>query len=322
MHVMQLVLLITKRLTAPRRPRPPTAGLTLPLAPACRERGVDGRGRGGVLPGGPCGRPDAQGGGRALVVPHAQPRGRADGGYVPGGVSMGLQGGRSARGGACAWLHACHCRAPGPRPPASPPGISQLCCPLLVLPAGYYNTDERDGYGAILQLCAVSPVLVPPPRLPCRRPPGPSPPGSTPGAPTAKWLQRRCGQPLCCPPLPALMATLLSWLPCSHGCLALTVALLPWLLQRHGVGLTLTCVEMCDAQHPPEALCGPEGLLRQVGHPPGQAESGREVPLSRGPCLAEPAPLLRFPACKTWSLAALKCCMCGWRCSTIRCRAL
>ena len=26
----------------------------------------------------------------------------------------------------------------------------------------------------------------------------------------------------------------------------------------------LTSVEMCDAQHPPEALCGPEGLLRPV----------------------------------------------------------
>lgn len=36
------------------------------------------------------------------------------------------------------------------------------------------------------------------------------------------------------------------------------------LCARHGVGLTLTCVEMCDSQHPPEALCGPEGLLRQV----------------------------------------------------------
>lgn len=31
-----------------------------------------------------------------------------------------------------------------------------------------------------------------------------------------------------------------------------------------GAALTLTCVEMCDAQHPPEALCSPEGLLRQV----------------------------------------------------------
>ena len=31
-----------------------------------------------------------------------------------------------------------------------------------------------------------------------------------------------------------------------------------------GCALTLTCVEMCDAQHPAEALCGPEGLLRQV----------------------------------------------------------
>ena len=33
---------------------------------------------------------------------------------------------------------------------------------------------------------------------------------------------------------------------------------------KQGTGLTLTCVEMCDGQHPPEALCGPEGLLRQV----------------------------------------------------------
>ena len=31
-----------------------------------------------------------------------------------------------------------------------------------------------------------------------------------------------------------------------------------------GASLTLTCVEMCDSQHPPEALCSPEGLLRQV----------------------------------------------------------
>lgn len=36
------------------------------------------------------------------------------------------------------------------------------------------------------------------------------------------------------------------------------------LCTRYGVHMTLTCVEMCDAQHPPEALCGPEGLLRQV----------------------------------------------------------
>lgn len=33
---------------------------------------------------------------------------------------------------------------------------------------------------------------------------------------------------------------------------------------RHGAALTLTCVEMCDAQHPPAAACSPEGLLRQV----------------------------------------------------------
>ena len=36
------------------------------------------------------------------------------------------------------------------------------------------------------------------------------------------------------------------------------------LCAQHGLVATLTCVEMCDAQHPPEALCGPEGLLRQV----------------------------------------------------------
>ena len=36
------------------------------------------------------------------------------------------------------------------------------------------------------------------------------------------------------------------------------------LCSKYGVALTLTCVEMCDSQHPPEALCGPEGLLRVV----------------------------------------------------------
>ncbi len=55
------------------------------------------------------------------------------------------------------------------------------------LTAGYYNTSSRDGYNAMIEICA-----------------------------------------------------------------------------KLGAGLTLTCVEMCDAQHPPEALCGPEGLLRQV----------------------------------------------------------
>eukprot|EP00775_Hariotina_reticulata_P007368 gene7368-7578_t len=34
--------------------------------------------------------------------------------------------------------------------------------------------------------------------------------------------------------------------------------------EKYGVNLTLTCVEMCDAQHPSYALCGPEGLLRQI----------------------------------------------------------
>lgn len=36
------------------------------------------------------------------------------------------------------------------------------------------------------------------------------------------------------------------------------------LCAQHGMLVTLTCVEMCDAQHPTDALCGPEGLLRQV----------------------------------------------------------
>jgi hypothetical protein len=36
------------------------------------------------------------------------------------------------------------------------------------------------------------------------------------------------------------------------------------LCAQYGASLTLTCVEMCDSQHPPEALCGPEGLLRAV----------------------------------------------------------
>lgn len=58
------------------------------------------------------------------------------------------------------------------------------------LTAGYYNADGRDGYNAIVEMCAA-----------------------------------------------------------------------------HGAALTLTCVEMCDAQHPPHALCGPEGLLRQVPGP-------------------------------------------------------
>lgn len=36
------------------------------------------------------------------------------------------------------------------------------------------------------------------------------------------------------------------------------------LCAKYDATFTLTCVEMCDAQHPPEALCSPEGLLRQV----------------------------------------------------------
>jgi hypothetical protein len=36
------------------------------------------------------------------------------------------------------------------------------------------------------------------------------------------------------------------------------------LCARHGANVTLTCVEMSDDQHPRHALCGPEGLLRQI----------------------------------------------------------
>lgn len=36
------------------------------------------------------------------------------------------------------------------------------------------------------------------------------------------------------------------------------------LAARHGACVTLTCMEMCDSQHPSGAKCGPEGLLRQV----------------------------------------------------------
>eukprot|EP00198_Chlamydomonas_reinhardtii_P000853 XP_001690188.1 beta-amylase [Chlamydomonas reinhardtii] len=36
------------------------------------------------------------------------------------------------------------------------------------------------------------------------------------------------------------------------------------LCARHRANLVLTCVEMCDSQHPAQAQCGPEGLLRQL----------------------------------------------------------
>uniref|UniRef100_A0A061R8X8 Beta-amylase n=1 Tax=Tetraselmis sp. GSL018 TaxID=582737 RepID=A0A061R8X8_9CHLO len=36
------------------------------------------------------------------------------------------------------------------------------------------------------------------------------------------------------------------------------------LCAKYGASLTLTCVEMCDEQHPTEASCSPEGLLYQV----------------------------------------------------------
>ena len=36
------------------------------------------------------------------------------------------------------------------------------------------------------------------------------------------------------------------------------------LCREFNFGLTLTCVEMCDAQHPPETCCSPQGLLNQI----------------------------------------------------------
>lgn len=45
---------------------------------------------------------------------------------------------------------------------------------------------------------------------------------------------------------------------------------------KHQFSLTLTCVEMCDTQHPPPAQCGPEGLLKQVR----SLCAARGVPLS------------------------------------------
>ncbi|KAI8474102.1 MAG: glycoside hydrolase superfamily [Monoraphidium minutum] len=44
---------------------------------------------------------------------------------------------------------------------------------------------------------------------------------------------------------------------------------------RYGASATLTCVEMSDEQHPRDARCGPEGLLRQVR----AAAAARGVPL-------------------------------------------
>ena len=32
----------------------------------------------------------------------------------------------------------------------------------------------------------------------------------------------------------------------------------------YAAGAVLTCVEMNDAQHPPDAACGPQALLKQV----------------------------------------------------------
>ena len=92
--------------------------------------------------------------------------------------------------------------------------------------------------------------------------------------------RERCAwQPACLllPPLPspAACALLVQAEGLPHCCTSPTAAsplCSPFPnLQRHGASLTLTCVEMCDAQHPPEALCGPEGLLRQV-------RLGAEVP--------------------------------------------
>lgn len=55
------------------------------------------------------------------------------------------------------------------------------------------------------------------------------------------------------------------WVTCSDGKMMLhRYNAIVEAAAEHGTSLTLTCVEMCDAQHPPEALCGPEGLLRQA----------------------------------------------------------
>lgn len=43
-----------------------------------------------------------------------------------------------------------------------------------------------------------------------------------------------------------------------------TGSLSPRQCARHRANLVLTCVEMCDSQHPAQAQCGPEGLLRQL----------------------------------------------------------
>ena len=35
-------------------------------------------------------------------------------------------------------------------------------------------------------------------------------------------------------------------------------------VQRHNALLSFTCVEMRDCEHPPESMCSPQGLLKQV----------------------------------------------------------
>ncbi|GMH32939.1 hypothetical protein BSKO_00773 [Bryopsis sp. KO-2023] len=58
----------------------------------------------------------------------------------------------------------------------------------------------------------------------------------------------------------------------EHHCGYKGVVELCW---KHGANLTLTCVEMCDAQHPMEARCSPQGLLRQIWA--GAADYGVEL---------------------------------------------
>eukprot|EP00803_Ostreobium_quekettii_P005528 evm.model.scf_1360EXC.4 EVM.evm.TU.scf_1360EXC.4 scf_1360EXC:29335-34456(-) len=52
------------------------------------------------------------------------------------------------------------------------------------------------------------------------------------------------------------------------------------LCSRHGANMTLTCIEMCDEQHPDHAQCSPQGLLRQVrkeAHTAGVSLSGENA---------------------------------------------
>jgi Glycosyl hydrolase family 14 len=54
---------------------------------------------------------------------------------------------------------------------------------------------------------------------------------------------------------------------------------------RNGVTLTLTCVEMRDQDHPPDAFCSPKRLIRLVLGPP----SPHDFPISVCPYEGVPA---------------------------------